>query len=103
MLSCLFLLCVFFFLLMIRRPPRSTLFPYTTLFRSSWQSNVERPLLSQVGASGGVIKAVDSGLGERYLYCEGDASLLFTENETNTERIFGAPSRSPYVKDSINN
>src|SRR6267143_3931903 len=29
----LFLLCFFFFL-MIRRPPRSTLFPYTTLFRS---------------------------------------------------------------------
>src|SRR5712664_4719503 len=30
-ISCLFL---FFFFLMIRRPPRSTLFPYTTLFRS---------------------------------------------------------------------
>src|SRR6266566_9057324 len=28
------LLCLFFFFLMIRRPPRSTLFPYTTLFRS---------------------------------------------------------------------
>src|SRR3989475_13304559 len=29
----------FFFFLMIRRPPRSTLFPYTTLFRSSaWQA-----------------------------------------------------------------
>src|SRR3712207_8631861 len=27
--------CTFFFFLMIRRPPRSTLFPYTTLFRSS--------------------------------------------------------------------
>src|SRR6266540_6839447 len=27
--------CFFFFFLMIRRPPRSTLFPYTTLFRSS--------------------------------------------------------------------
>src|SRR3712207_9034429 len=28
------LVCLFFFFLMIRRPPRSTLFPYTTLFRS---------------------------------------------------------------------
>src|SRR5256885_3536779 len=27
---------IFFFFLMIRRPPRSTLFPYTTLFRSAW-------------------------------------------------------------------
>src|SRR6266480_1481414 len=31
--ACFLLLAVFFFL-MIRRPPRSTLFPYTTLFRS---------------------------------------------------------------------
>src|SRR2546430_15726119 len=31
----MFIICVFsFFFLMIRRPPRSTLFPYTTLFRS---------------------------------------------------------------------
>src|SRR5258708_38467006 len=29
-------LFLFFFFLMIRRPPRSTLFPYTTLFRSSF-------------------------------------------------------------------
>src|SRR5215216_7558508 len=28
--------CSFFFFLMIRRPPRSTLFPYTTLFRTAW-------------------------------------------------------------------
>src|SRR5258707_13531771 len=38
-LSCLN--CLFFFFLMIRRPPRSTLFPYTTLFRSdhkAWSS-----------------------------------------------------------------
>ena len=28
--------------------------------------------------------------------------LLFTENETNTQRIFGVANRSPYVKDSIN-
>src|SRR5688572_31883648 len=33
-LTNLFCLCCIFFFLMIRRPPRSTLFPYTTLFRS---------------------------------------------------------------------
>src|SRR6266705_1986998 len=32
----MFLLYLFFFFLMIRRPPRSTLFPYTTLFRSAF-------------------------------------------------------------------
>src|SRR6266480_5333440 len=31
-----------FFFLMIRRPPRSTLFPYTTLFRSRWYAGAER-------------------------------------------------------------
>src|SRR5437899_9680244 len=32
--------CLFFFFLMIRRPPRSTLFPYTTLFRSVLNTSV---------------------------------------------------------------
>src|SRR3712207_8062111 len=35
-------MCVFFFFLMIRRPPRSTLFPYTTLFRSAFGKFPER-------------------------------------------------------------
>src|SRR4030066_1785978 len=34
-MSCSYLSCFLFFFLMIRRPPRSTLFPYTTLFRSA--------------------------------------------------------------------
>src|SRR2546422_7644577 len=39
---CIFLIsCAFFFFLMIRRPPRSTLFPYTTLFRSRRAADVE--------------------------------------------------------------
>src|SRR3712207_5321846 len=38
------MLCFFFFL-MIRRPPRSTLFPYTTLFRSDRQRPVLLPCL----------------------------------------------------------
>src|SRR5438034_3238424 len=53
------LYCHFFFFLMIRRPPRSTLFPYTTLFRStrSRSSRVEpseearRPLTRKLPAS----------------------------------------------------
>src|ERR1039458_8723230 len=34
---------VFFFFLMIRRPPRSTLFPYTTLFRSDIVVAIQHP------------------------------------------------------------
>jgi Glycosyl hydrolase family 63 C-terminal domain len=78
----------------------------TLWFRNewSWHGSSDRPSLEQLAGSSarGVVKAVDAKLGERYLYCEGDASLLFTENETNTQRIFGVANRSPYVKDSIN-
>src|SRR3712207_7155332 len=34
---------LFFFFLMIRRPPRSTLFPYTTLFRSTYSCSSRSP------------------------------------------------------------
>src|SRR5579883_3607757 len=46
-ISFVFTLFVFFFFLMIRRPPRSTLFPYTTLFRSPFDQSSLRhhPLL----------------------------------------------------------
>ena len=40
--------------------------------------------------------------GAYHLYCEGDVQLLFTENETNYERIFGTPNQTPFVKDGIN-
>src|SRR6195952_5864096 len=42
----LFDIAVFFFFLMIRRPPRSTLFPYTTLFRSELRSQWASTMLS---------------------------------------------------------
>src|SRR5262249_44150593 len=60
----------------------------------------DRPILQRVGNT---VKAVHPVLGERYLYCDGDVPLLFTENETNMQRIFGVPNRTPYVKDTINN
>src|SRR5258708_21544151 len=40
--------CIFFFL-MIRRPPRSTLFPYTTLFRSRWVVLIFLALIIGIG------------------------------------------------------
>ena len=50
-----------------------------------------------------MVETSHADLGERYLYCEGDVPLLFTENETNNKRIFGTDNAGPYVKDSINN
>ena len=46
-------------------------------------------------------QAVIRPLGERYLSCDGGVPLLFTENETNAQRLFGRPNPSPWVKDAI--
>ncbi|MBI3360597.1 MAG: glucosidase [Chloroflexi bacterium] len=48
------------------------------------------------------IHAPRKRLGQRWLFCDGSPGLLFTENETNTERLFGVPNNRPYVKDGIN-
>lgn len=74
----------------------------TLWFRNqwSWAGIADRPGLQRVGNA---IRAVHPTLSERYLHCDGAPTLLFTENDTNTPRIFGVPNRSPYVKDSINN
>jgi len=39
--------------------------------------------------------------GKRWLLCEGQPQLLFTENETNFARLFNAQNRTPYVKDAF--
>ena len=49
-----------------------------------------------------MIEGEHGSLGARWLYCEGAPELLFTENDTNTERLFGVANGRPYVKDSIN-
>jgi hypothetical protein len=40
-------------------------------------------------------------MGEYSLHCDGDAELLFTENESNTQRCWGQPNASSYVKDAF--
>jgi hypothetical protein len=50
-----------------------------------------------------VIEALHAELGDFLLHCDGNPRLLFTENDTNTERLFGRPNATPYVKDGINN
>ena len=42
------------------------------------------------------------GTWQYFLHCEGRPALLFTENETNNQRLFGTANASPYVKDGIN-
>jgi hypothetical protein len=84
----------------------------TLWFRNTWtwKGGGPKPVLKKIGnVEGTVISARHTdvlfreSLEDYYLYCGGDPSLLFTENETNTERLFGTPNSSPYVKDGINN
>jgi len=62
-----------------------------------------RPSLQAVGRNGSTVRAQAPDLGERYLYCDLNASLLFTENETNNRKLFKSENRTPYVKDGIIN
>jgi hypothetical protein len=69
----------------------------------SWQESSGKPLLEQKNSGDlVVIAASHADMGVRYLYCDGSVPLLFTENETNQERLFCRPNPTPYVKDGIN-
>jgi hypothetical protein len=90
-----------------RGPDEARLHLLPTLwFRNTWTwwPEAQRPILREAERVGGaiVIAASHPELDDVLLYCEGASSLLFTENETNNERLFGAPNQSRYVKDGIN-
>ena len=77
----------------------------------SWGYDRVRPELRAITAKQAVLRGpgvVFTGhrhLGQRWWYVDaesdGTAALLFTENETNSERLFNVPNASPYVKDGI--
>lgn len=76
----------------------------TVWFRNTWSfGDKPRPRLQAVPGLLGmsVIQALHADLGERYVIYEGNVPLLFTENETNRERIFRRPNETPYVKDAF--
>jgi hypothetical protein len=72
----------------------------TLWFRNtwSWKAGASKPALRE---SGGAIVASHPTLGDYALSCDGAPEFLFTENETNVERLWGQPNPSPYVKDSF--
>lgn len=91
-----------------RGPESATIDLLPTLwFRNTWSWWKEPPKPSVRKASGPkkvtTVVASHAELGDRWLYAEGDTPLLFTENETNSERLFGVANESRYVKDGINN
>ena len=77
----------------------------TLWFRNtwSWGGKEDKPELQTlaVGTDVRAIAARHRVLGERFLFCDGAVDLLFTENETNTHRLFNQPNHQPYCKDGI--
>ena len=91
-----------------RGPDSASLHVLPTLwFRNTWTwwPGTPKPSLKQVPVQKGAqtVAASHADLGHRYFYCDGDVPLLFTENETNNQRLFGTANASPFVKDGINN
>jgi hypothetical protein len=90
-----------------RGPDAATLHLLPTLwFRNtwSWGDDVARPAIAAVDAGAGMVgaRASHAELGDWLLVADDSARLLFCENETNNERLFGSPNASPHVKDAVN-
>jgi hypothetical protein len=94
-----------------RGTERKTIHLLPTLwFRNtwSWSQPSTKPVLKKLQSNQNfhTIAAWHPELGQFWLYCQAAHShqeipLLFTENETNTERLFQSPNTSAYVKDGI--
>lgn len=84
----------------------------TLWFRNTWSWSVggAKPALTKIeGTGNSVVHAhindtlLNQYISDYYFYCDGVAPLLFTENETNHQRLSGTLNASPFVKDGINN
>jgi hypothetical protein len=89
-----------------RGPEAAPLHVLPTLwFRNtwSWDPGAPRPRLRESDSRAGwqVIEAEHPSLGRRWLSAEGAADLLFTENDSNKQRLWGVPNPSIYVKDAF--
>ncbi len=78
----------------------------TLWFRNtwSWGRDPRRPSIAALAIGRkrpNALIAKHWRLGEYVLYCDGADELLFTENETNTERLYRVPPPTPYVKDAF--
>ena len=72
----------------------------TLWFRNtwSWKAGSTKPSLRQAD---GAVRAFHPDLGDYALYYDGAPELLFTENESNLQRLWNQPNASPWVKDAF--
>jgi mannosylglycerate hydrolase MGH1-like protein/glycosyl hydrolase family 63 len=74
----------------------------TIWFRNTWswhENGTPKPALYKT--SEGVVELNHTGLGKRWFYCDAAPDLLFTENDTNTQRLFNFTNGARYFKDAI--
>jgi len=76
----------------------------TIWFRNtwSWRADASRPQLEAGRGTTATVELDHPDSGRHTLVLDGSPELLFTENETNVQRIFGAPNTTAFVKDGIN-
>jgi hypothetical protein len=69
----------------------------------AWQAGAPRPVAFEVDALDdvSVVQTAHEHLGNFWLYVDGARDLLFTENESNAQALWGSPNTAPCVKDAF--
>jgi hypothetical protein len=80
----------------------------TLWFRNTWSwgwehDKMPRPSLKEISTAQNIkwMEVHHATIGKYLFTCEDADTLVFTENETNAERLFGSPNPTPYVKDAF--
>ena len=73
----------------------------TIWFRNTWVWDGSSPGCGLSSVREGVIELECKDHRRRWLFCENGHEILFTENETNNERLFNSDNEMPFVKDGI--
>ncbi len=73
----------------------------TLWFYNKWQYSGEEDKPSITFINNFMVKAWDKHLGDYYFYFQQSDDFLFTENETNFEKLFNRPNNSEFVKDAF--
>ncbi len=100
--------CIFARIKITNRGPESATLHLLPMlwFRNTWsweEPEETKPQIetAETNKTAWAVKAKHPSLGDYFLYGRQKAECLYTENETNAQRLFGIPNRSPYVKDAF--
>ena len=83
---------------MVEKAAPITVLP-TLWFYNRWNQTEKKPVITARDKFS--VKATYKRLGSYYLYFQPPNDRLFTENETNTEKVSGIPNATPFVKDAF--